>query len=350
MSVIQTTIKLDGVLTDPTSVKLSDPAGTYGVKRNDTDAVVVADAVAMTKVSTGVYRYEFTDPAYDLEYTAYIETVYSGETTWSPRTFDGPESGSPSTLENTYTHLVALLGDMVGLGRTPSGTDLTRVHEAIDAGYRWVLYPPPAPGYEHSYEWSWLSKEADLSLVASTGDYALPADFGTLAAAFSYGQDESSNDIRIVSEAQIRKLRQSGTGVGDPTMAAVRAKDFDGTAAQTWEVIFWPTPGTADTLTYRYNVKQSVLRSGTPYPLAGEAYVELLTASCRAEADLIFNDGANYPLWDAKRVGLLRQAISNDTRNAPTNLGYMGDPGSGGGTGRPVRSQYVEYNGTVYGD
>ena len=40
--------KVEGVLTDVTTAKLSDPTGTYGVKRNDTSAVVVADATAMT--------------------------------------------------------------------------------------------------------------------------------------------------------------------------------------------------------------------------------------------------------------------------------------------------------------
>ena len=42
MSTITKTFKIDGVKTDMTSVKLSDSAAAYGVKRNDTDAVVVA--------------------------------------------------------------------------------------------------------------------------------------------------------------------------------------------------------------------------------------------------------------------------------------------------------------------
>ena len=48
--------RIDGVLTDMTSVKLSSSDGTYGVKRNDTDAVVVADGVEMTRVSVGRYK------------------------------------------------------------------------------------------------------------------------------------------------------------------------------------------------------------------------------------------------------------------------------------------------------
>jgi len=77
---IQEKFTIDGSLTDVTSVLLSDPTATYGVKRNDTGAVVVADGTAMTKVSTGVYRHTFAEPAVGLTYTYWVEWVYGGET------------------------------------------------------------------------------------------------------------------------------------------------------------------------------------------------------------------------------------------------------------------------------
>lgn len=86
---IQRTFKVDGVLTDVTSCKLSDPTATFGVKRNDTDEVVVADDTAMTKVSTGVYRHTFTEPAAGLTYTYWVEWVYSGETYHEEHTVSG---------------------------------------------------------------------------------------------------------------------------------------------------------------------------------------------------------------------------------------------------------------------
>jgi len=82
------TFKVDGVLTDVTSAKLSDADALFGVKRNDTDAIVVADDTAMTNVSTGVYKYEFTAPAAGLTYTGSLEFVYSGETTYKLFTVD----------------------------------------------------------------------------------------------------------------------------------------------------------------------------------------------------------------------------------------------------------------------
>lgn len=79
---ITKSFKPNGVLTDPTgnSMKLSDPTGTFGVKRTDTDAVVVADDVSMTRLSTGIYTYTFDEPADSLTYEYWTEFVYAGET------------------------------------------------------------------------------------------------------------------------------------------------------------------------------------------------------------------------------------------------------------------------------
>ena len=86
---IQEKFTIDGSLTDVTSVVLSDPTATYGVKRNDTSAVVVADGTAMTKVSTGVYRHTFAEPAAGLTYTYWVEWVYGGETYRDEHTITG---------------------------------------------------------------------------------------------------------------------------------------------------------------------------------------------------------------------------------------------------------------------
>jgi len=80
MSTITKKFYVDDVLTAPTSIVLSDPTGAFGVKRNDTDAVVVADGTAMTLVDTGHYTYTFADPAGDLTYSYWVEIVYGGET------------------------------------------------------------------------------------------------------------------------------------------------------------------------------------------------------------------------------------------------------------------------------
>ena len=104
--------KVEDTATDATSAVLSDTTGTYGVKRNDTDAVVVADGTAMTKVGTGTYEYSFDEPASGLSYTAYAEIVYEGQTYWIER--DLAATGSTTSLDVSYTALKVLVADFLG--------------------------------------------------------------------------------------------------------------------------------------------------------------------------------------------------------------------------------------------
>lgn len=94
---------IDGVLTDPDSIVLSDSGGTYGVKRTDTDAVVVADGTAMTQVSTGVYSHTFTDPAPGLTYQYVIEAVYGGVTSYE----GGTQAGGVASEASLYSYVDA---------------------------------------------------------------------------------------------------------------------------------------------------------------------------------------------------------------------------------------------------
>lgn len=86
---IRKNFDIDGIPTNMTSCVLRDSAALYGVKRQDTGAVVVAAGTAMVNTAVGEYEYTFTDPASNLQYDWTIEFVYGGETYW----IDGEEVG-----------------------------------------------------------------------------------------------------------------------------------------------------------------------------------------------------------------------------------------------------------------
>ena len=94
---LETLWKVGGVLTDATSVKLSSEDGTYGVKRTDNDAVVVADGTDMTRSATGVYEHSWEDPTTGLTYEYSIEVVYNGRTYYHVETVLGGTSTSAAT-------------------------------------------------------------------------------------------------------------------------------------------------------------------------------------------------------------------------------------------------------------
>ncbi|MFW6145735.1 MAG: hypothetical protein ACOC7R_00210 [Planctomycetota bacterium] len=95
-STLTVRIVIDGQPAAGLDVRLSDPTGAYGVKRNDTDAVVVPAATAMADLGGGTYSHTFDDPAPDLTYTGWVEYVHDGETYRAGHTFDGTAS-DPAT-------------------------------------------------------------------------------------------------------------------------------------------------------------------------------------------------------------------------------------------------------------
>ena len=68
---------VNGDAIDLDSLKFQDSTGTYGLKRTDTGAVVIASGVDLTRLSEGVYQYVLTDPAADLIYDYWIRITYA---------------------------------------------------------------------------------------------------------------------------------------------------------------------------------------------------------------------------------------------------------------------------------
>lgn len=103
----------NGVLTDVDSIVFRDPTGAFGVRRTDTLAIVVAAGVALTHVSTGVYRYVITDPAPNINYQYWIRAEYLGEVYEFEKERSGATGGgvAPETIPD------ALPRSCIGLAR-----------------------------------------------------------------------------------------------------------------------------------------------------------------------------------------------------------------------------------------
>lgn len=347
MSLIRKTFKIADVLTDMTSVKLSDRDATYGVKRNDTAAVVVADDTAMTKVSTGVYEHTFTDPANDLEYTYWLEVTYGGETYWVQGIMNGPATPSGSGLVLSYTDLMSCVAHSLGWGRDT--TVLTSKQTAdcdafVQSGYRQFLYPPPLEGGV-AHEWSFLCPIKDMNTVATDADYDLDADFGGVVGDITIDDQGLYYPIPQRPESVIRDLRQKFAASGRPKLFAVRPKAFDATVGQRWELLIWPEPDGVYPLQWQQNVQVNQLSSVNLYPIGGGIHSETLQQSCLAVAELEKEDQKGVH-WD-RFLHHLAASISKDRQLAPRNLGYNRDA-SDDKHRLWVRAQYVEYEGTVY--
>lgn len=305
--------KVGGVLTDVTSAKLSDPTGTYGIKRDDTDATVVADGTDISKLSTGIYEYDFTTID-GIEYTAWVEFVYDGQTYHFQHDIEAT-SAVTTGLKIHYDEVRREVGRALGFNRAPGSfeaNETTDVADVIKAGLRDFYWPPDIEGVPE-HKWSFLCPPDTISLVNGTEDYDLPADFVRLGSKFTYATLKQP-PLAKATEEEIRALRSTDPLSGIPKYYAIRPKIQ---SEDRYELMVYPTPNTGTVLDYKYEmVPAATLSDGNPYHLGPACHSQTFLMACLMNADRALNketvEEAGGGLYAKKFADCLRSSIALD--------------------------------------
>ena len=115
------TFTVDGAPTNAPSIVLRDATNTFGVRRTDTLATVVAAGTAMAQQSTGSYAHTFVDPAPGLTYNYWVEVLYDGVT----YRFERNRSADPAPDAASYLDVSAadaLAATVPALAAWPAAT------------------------------------------------------------------------------------------------------------------------------------------------------------------------------------------------------------------------------------
>lgn len=376
--IVRKTFKVDGVPTNVTTAKLSDPTGTYGVKRNDTNAVVVADNTSMTLVSTGTYQYEFTDLP-GVSYTAYVEFVYGGSTYHFEVDFAAYAGSNSSVI--TYSNLVERVGHyLFGVESGFASDQLTKINYCIKDGLERVYA---------AHEWSFFRPLADVTTTApyATGTVTIssgvvtltggsfPAwaasgvlkagdkyysvasrDSGTqltlndltasLAAASSYqlampevqmdvAFDSVANDSDLAyypgptswfpavcnrHDSLIRKLEAENPEFGRPCFYSVRIDRFDPTVGSRKTLAFYPAPDASYVLRVPMILRPVAIDNANQYPVGAEMLSQVILQACLAAAEHNYEEREH--VHEKRFLELIALAIRKDQdRSCPTSLG-----------------------------
>lgn len=156
---------------------------------------------------------------------------------------------------------------------------------------REFYYPAIDPGTPY-YEWSFLRKAGQITLVTADYDYDLPDDFGgtVLDESVTYAAGVDQPHLAKVSEGTIRQLRMSETSTGYPAYYAVRNKAHAPTTGQRWEMLTHPTPGAdqnTKVIDYRYVYIPDALTNTNKYPVGGGQYSQVILAAHLAAMELV---------------------------------------------------------------
>jgi hypothetical protein len=155
--------------------------------------------------------------------------------------------------------------------------------------------------------------------------------------------------ISFTSESSIRKRRQLSTYTDRPQYVAIRPVSFDANTGQRWQAIFYPTPGAAYDLEYRYKIQPQMLGEAYPNPLGGPDIGELILECCLSIAEQRYKD--EQGLHTATFIRKLAAAIDHDNKQfAPDTLGYNGDRSDGARRDRFDGVAVHSFNGVYYYD
>ena len=378
---ISQTFKVAGVLTDVTSAKLSDPTGTFGIKRNDTDEVVVADGTDMTRVSTGTYEYVL-DAELNVSYTAYIEFVYLTDTIYIA--FDLPAVSDEFGMVASYNSLVSRIGKYLFGIRSGFLTEQANeindcIHDGLNDVYTahsWSFFRPNeeitttapyatgtvtvAAGVVTLVGGTWPSwaasgvlklsnnyysvdtrnsasqitlQDTSLTQASSSGfqlgrpEYDLPDGFEAISADSELNYDSSQSllfpPVCQRSDRTVRRLQQDDPFYWHPRYYSVRTVEFDSTIGSRKRLCLYPTPDAAYVLRVPMILRPIMIDALHPYPVGGETLAQVILEACLAAAERNFDE--QNKRHTERFMQLLPLAIAADMeKSSPTSLGPDG--------------------------
>lgn len=400
---ISKTCKVEGVLTDVTSAKLSDPTGTYGVKEAVSGDVIVADGTSMTRDSTGIYEYSFTDTE-DIAYTAYVEIVYGGATYHFEE--DLPARSAVGEMVASYSSLMEEVGEeRFGIRSGFSSEQTSKIERCIKHGLRdvyaahsWSFFRPVkeitttapyntgtitiASGVVTLSDGtfpSWAAvgvlkidneyydvdtrdgdtqvtledtsvTEADASSYElGRPEYDLPTTFEAIEGDLTYepGQSDFYPPVRQKHDGEIRRLRQDDPYHDRPFYYGVRTVEFDPTVGSRRRLSLYPTPDAAYVLKARMKLRATMIDETNCYPVGAESLSQVITEACLAAAERNYDEQEGR---HTKRfMELLPLAIAADQEmTSPTSLGPDAPRGENADTvSRSVRMGDVTLDGVT---
>jgi hypothetical protein len=164
-------------------------------------------------------------------------------------------------------------------------------------------------------------------------DYDLPDTFGALEGPLTFYSQSGKAEIRVVSDARIRVLRQTQKVASNwPTEAAVRPRDTAGATGQRWELMLWPDPDASYFIQYRYIILMNALvSSSSEYPVGGMLHSETLLSACLYSAALEIQHDEHTQQYEREWKDRLMASVIHDRRAHTAEwLPYNADPPRGG--------------------
>jgi hypothetical protein len=213
----------------PSAVVIADQTAAFGIRRTDTNAVLVAAGTAADNPSAGVYEYTIIDPAAGVPYEAWFKLTVGSDTVYRQQIkasvgLDGYYVKHAKVLRYAGALNLAAYSNLDASSPAAIDPDVLQayydeVDRFVDFLARYVYGWTLAPGETHLVPTT-DPRFAVLSDAAS--QYAIPQVYGArgLLDTLTDADKGKMENKERESEAMIREVLGSGLRVGSADLAA----------------------------------------------------------------------------------------------------------------------------------
>jgi hypothetical protein len=223
-------------------------------------------------------------------------------------------------LTVSFNDLYTKVSEFLGLGSSPTGTDLTKVKDIVKRGYRMFLYPvDQLTGDIH--HWSFVKQFYTLNITNGKWKYLLPEDFSDMISAPAFADDTAYPPLVKVGPEQMREARSLSTSIGFPKQYALAPFKYDLQTGTRYE--FWvdPDPDGSYVINFWYRIDPDAPSDDADLLVGGIRGAEALIECCLAKAEQQEDDKVGMHTGLAKEA--LQSLIMTDIKDTSDFLGNL---------------------------
>lgn len=240
----------------------------------------------------------------------------------------------------TFSDVYTDVAEYLGLGSSPTGTDLTKVKDIVYRAYRRFLMPRDANG--RRYVWTFLKPSYTLTTKSGEWKYLLPETFRAMIHGFRHTTENAHPSINSTSQRRILQLRNVSEHSSYPYYYAIRPTYPNNTTGTNWEVIFYPTPDTTYHLEYTILIHPKKPTNDSDLFVGGPLASEVILQGALAVAE--HQEDETYGVQNQLYMTALEDLINEDKALSAESVGYLWGMGMPHG----YRNEYNDI--TIYGE
>lgn len=225
-----------------------------------------------------------------------------------------------SDLKLTFSDIYQTVSEFLGMGSSPTGTDLTKVKDLTYRGYRRFLFPKNVrTGRAHT--WSFLRQDGTITTESGVYEYPLPENFSWFWYIPEYGENSNYPPPKPVTMRQLLEYRSTITSSSYPQYWSLGTMPFDVTVGTQYKLVIHPPANGVHRLLYGYVIEPDRPTDDAHYFIGSAADSEAILECSLAEAEIQEDDVIGH--HDTRAKELVHTCIERDLKRVPPTVGSM---------------------------